>query len=299
MQIPDAAALFDLSGRAKYRITGTDRTRFLNGQLTNDVRKAEAGTLLEACILSAKGKLNGHLFLAAESDAFLLDADDALRETLPARLERYVIADDVQISDISDDFGLLHVVGGTPSDLPQDCVVRRADRFGLPGWDVRFPRPELERIKQQLLSLFSFCDEACAETWRIERGIPRWGEELTEEIIPVEANLQERTIDYTKGCYIGQETISRMKMSGQTNKRLCGLISLTGSPLRAGMRLVPADEAKDVGWITSATMSSRLGKQIALGYVKRGFSDLGTHLRARDAAAETGLEIEVAALPFV
>ena len=298
MQIPDAAALFDLSDRAKYRITGTDRTRFLNGQLTNDVRKAESDALLEACILNAKGKLNGHLFLAAETDSFLLDADEVLRETLHARLERYVIADDVQISDVSDDFGLLHVVGGTPSDLPQDCVLRRADRFGLPGWDVRFSQPELARRKQQLLPLFPFCDEACAETWRIERGIPRWGRELTPEIIPVEANLQERTIDYAKGCYIGQETISRMKMSGQTNKRLCGLISLTGSPLRAGMRLIPAGEGKDVGWITSATMSSRLGKQIALGYVNRGFSDLGTRLRARDAVVETGLEIEVAALPF-
>ena len=130
-------------------------------------------------------------------------------------------------------------------------------------------------------SAFVFCDEECAELLRIEQGIPRWGRELTDQIIPTEANLEATSIDYAKGCYIGQEVISRIKMSGQTNKRLCGLVSLSGTPLRPGMRLAAAgDEGKEAGWITSAVRSPRLEKEIALGYVKRGFNAAGSRLHA-------------------
>jgi folate-binding protein YgfZ len=133
----------------------------------------------------------------------------------------------------------------------------------------------------------------CAEVFRIERGIPRWGRELTNEIIPVEANLESSSIDYAKGCYIGQEVISRMKMSGQTNKRLCGLVSLNGSPLEPGVRLTSATDAgREAGWITSATKSDRLGRQIGLGYAKRGFNTPGNALLAGT------IPVEVTALPF-
>jgi folate-binding protein YgfZ len=138
---------------------------------------------------------------------------------------------------------------------------------------------------------------------RIEQGIPRWGRELTEEIIPIEANLEQRTIDYQKGCYIGQEVISRIKMSGQTNKRLCGLVSLDDIPLQSGMKLVPASApGKEVGWVTSATRSKT--QEIALAYVKRGFNRDGTKLgalRAGDFASEPppSVRVEVVPLPFV
>jgi folate-binding protein YgfZ len=144
--------------------------------------------------------------------------------------------------------------------------------------------------------VFVFCDEECAEVFRIERGIPRWSRELTDQIIPTEANLEATSIDYSKGCYIGQEVISRIKMSGQTNKRLCGLISPSDAPLRAEMRLVSAgDDQKEIGWITSAARSPRLQKEIALGYVKRGFNALGSRL----FALPDRVEIEIVALPFL
>jgi aminomethyltransferase len=150
---------------------------------------------------------------------------------------------------------------------------------------------------------FVFCDEACAEVFRIEQGIPRWGRELTNEIIPVEANLELTSIDYAKGCYIGQEVISRMKMSGQTNKRLCGLLSISGVPLEAGMRLVPEmDGGRDAGWITSATRSGRLEKEIALGYVKRGFNSSGTRLQAvhpEQGGGAPAIVVEVVPVPFI
>jgi aminomethyltransferase len=146
----------------------------------------------------------------------------------------------------------------------------------------------------QLPNHFALCDDACAEVLRIERGIPRWGRELTNEIIPVEANLEESSIDYAKGCYIGQEVVSRMKMSGQRNKSLCGLVSLSGAALESGAHLTSeSDPAKDVGWITSAIKSARLGKEIALGYVKRGYNNAGKNLQA------ASVPVAVVKLPFV
>jgi folate-binding protein YgfZ len=132
---------------------------------------------------------------------------------------------------------------------------------------------------------------------RIEQGLPGWSRELTDQIIPIEANLEERTIDYEKGCYIGQEVISRIKMSGQTNKRLCGLISLNNTPLQPGMKLVaPSALGKEAGWITSATRSER--REIGLGYVKRGFNGPGTKLEAFSGAPVAAIPVEVVSLPF-
>ncbi|HEU5312268.1 MAG TPA: hypothetical protein VFU08_00480, partial [Candidatus Udaeobacter sp.] len=92
--------LLDLSRHAKFRITGTDRLRFFNGQITNDLRKASETSAIEACILNAKGKIDAHVFVSAPGECFLVDAEPELRETLKVRLERYVIADDVQIEDV-------------------------------------------------------------------------------------------------------------------------------------------------------------------------------------------------------
>ena len=101
---------FDFSARAKFRVTGADRFRFLNGQITNDLRKASETNAVEACMLNAKGKLNAHVFLNALGESFLVDAEPDLRDALHARLERYVIADDVQIEDVTDEFSLFHAL---------------------------------------------------------------------------------------------------------------------------------------------------------------------------------------------
>lgn len=281
-------ALFDLSARAKLRVSGGDVVRYLNGQITNDLGKATPAAAIQASILTAKGKLSAHVFISRESEnAFVLDADPELREELSARLDRYIIADDVQLDDVTERFSLFHILGETKPALEGARTVA-ADRFSLPGWDYWCdPAVKVEAFGDQV----DFCDASCAEIFRIERGIPRWGRELTGEIIPVEANLEGSSIDYAKGCYIGQEVISRMKMSGQTNKRLCGLVSLAGGPIESGAALTHA--GRECGWVTSAAQSERLGKQIGLGYVKRGFNSPGTQLSAGATA------VEVTALPFV
>jgi len=294
------ASFLDLSARAKLRVTGTDRFRFLNGQITNDLRKATKTKAVEACVLNAKGKIDAHIFVSARDESFLVDAELKLREKLRARFERYIIADDVQIEDITDQFSLFHALPNQPPSAEYGRIVS-VRRFAEAGWDVWSDAVDHDVVWQRLGSAFAVLDSGAAEVMRIEQGLPRSGFELTEEIIPIEANLEQRTIDYQKGCYIGQEVISRIKMSGQTNKRLCGVISLDRIPLRSGMKLAaPSKDGKEVGWITSATHSEALGKEIALGYVKRGFNDVGTRLDAfvpEDSARK--ITIEVVPLPFL
>jgi len=115
----ERALFLDLSARAKLRVTGADRFRFLNGQITNDLRKASETVAVEACVLNAKGKLNAQIFIAALGEAFLIDAEPELREMLRARLERYVIADDVQIEDVTDEFSLFHLFTEDPPALEE------------------------------------------------------------------------------------------------------------------------------------------------------------------------------------
>jgi len=219
---------------------------------------------------------------------------------LPARLERYIIADDVEIEDVTDQFSIFHVM---TSDIPRigPCRSVATLRFNETGFDLWAKASLHDDLLRELSTKFAFCDADRAETVRIEEGIPKWGSELTSEVIPVESNLEERCIDYEKGCYIGQETISRMKMSGQRSKRLCGLNSPTKSALSPGMRLIsPGDDNKEVGWITSAAWSERVGAEIALGYVKRGFNVVGSSLQATSPAGGTATaRVEIVDLPFV
>ena len=297
------ARFVDLSERAKLRVIGTDRFRFINGQITNDLRKASETIAIEACALNAKGKMEAHIHICEVGDSFAIDAAGTLREKLRARLERYVVADDVEIEDITDEFSLFHVLSHEPPS-PESGRIVSARRFAEQGWDIWTEAEDHDAACQQLSSRFLLLDAAAAEVLRIEQGIPHWDAELTEEIIPVEANLERRTIDYQKGCYIGQEVISRMKMSGQTNKRLCGLISWDDAPLKPGTKLAaPSKDGKEVGWITSATRSERMQKEIALGYVKRGFNSVGTKLKAlavhTDAQTPNAMAVEVVHLPFL
>ena len=295
---PEQGLLFDLSSRAKLRMSGADRVRFLNGQISNDVRKAQAGVAIHACVLNAKGKINADVMIVDDGESFLIDAEAEVREQLAARLERYVIADDVQIEDVSDAFALFHMTGPPVSVSTNAHVKATADRFGTAGIDLWLPREQHALALQELATALPTCDADCAELLRIERGIPRWGYELSDEIIPTEANLEASAIDYAKGCYIGQEVISRMKMSGQTNKRLCGLVAVNDEAMASGMRLL--NDGKDVGWLTSVAQSVRLHRTIALGFVKRGFQTPGTQLElhAADGSASTGSRVEVATLPF-
>src|SRR4029077_17663776 len=126
--------LFDLSDRAKFRARGNDRIRFFNGQLTNDVRKASESAAVEAAILNAKGKIDAHVFVHVEADSFLVDTESEIRQALPARLERYIIADDVEIEDVTDQFSIFHVLTSSAPKTGPKCKATAALRFSETGF---------------------------------------------------------------------------------------------------------------------------------------------------------------------
>ena len=290
--------LIDLSNRAKLRVTGADRVRFLNGQLTNDLRDAKPGQTTYACVLTVKGKLCGDLFVTPIEDAFLLDCHPALRETLAARLEKYAIADDVEFSDLTDEFGLFHTLATKlPEAILPEGIVSRANRFGVEGYDLLVP-VTLQGVVSQLLKE-NVLQPGAVETFRIERGIPEWGHELNEDVIPNEAGLDQRAVSYTKGCYVGQEVISRLKSLGHVNRKHCGVQLIEGSILASGQKLIN-DSAKQTGFVTSAARSEKLGAWIGLVYVKRNFDRPGSryHLQNPDNSDLIGTA-ELRSLPII
>src|SRR5213080_208413 len=179
-----APAFFDLSARTKLRVTGADRIRFLNGQTTNDVRKAGAEATQESCVLNAKGHFDAHVFLSATPNDIWIDADQELRELLQTRLERYVIADDVKIEDVTDQSALFHVLAGSEPRISDAKFDFRSRRLGIDGWDLWVEAARAEAMKGALAADYRAMDESEWEVLRIESGIPRWGCELTREIIP-------------------------------------------------------------------------------------------------------------------
>jgi tRNA-modifying protein YgfZ len=290
--------LIDLSSRAKFRVTGSDRVRFLNGQLTNDLRDAKPGQTIYACVLTAKGKLCGDLFVTSLEDAFLLDCHPALRESLLARLEKYAIADDVEFSDQTDEFGLFHSL---EVDIPKgslpEATLSRSNRFGLEGYDLLIP-VTLKRVVPAVLKE-RVLEATEVETFRIERGIPEWGHELNEDVIPNEAGLDKTAVSYTKGCYVGQEVISRLKSLGHVNRKLCGVQLVDGSLLTGGHKLLN-DSGQQTGFVTSAARSQQLGAWIGLAYVKRNFIQPGSRYRLHNPDNSDLIgSVELRSLPII
>jgi tRNA-modifying protein YgfZ len=291
--------LIDLSDRAKLRVTGSDRIRFLNGQLTNDVASLKPGFSIYTCALTAKGKLCADLFATSLNDSIILDYDPALRESLPVRLEKYLVADDVELEEATDQFALFHVYETTmPDAILPEATSSICQRFAVEGKDLLVPST-LRSVVVPLLRETPLNAEE-SERFRIEQGIPRWGAELSADVIPDEAGLNKRAISYTKGCYLGQETISRLKSLGHVNRHLCGVRLTSGTSLQVGDHLVVGDGDKRIGSITSACIGDRLGGWIGLAFVRRGFDQPGT-IYPVFRSATSGLigSAEVRSLPFV
>jgi tRNA-modifying protein YgfZ len=290
--------LIDLSDRAKLRVTGPDRIRFLNGQLTNDIVNLQPGISVYACALSAKGKLCGDLFVTPLKDALLLDYALALRDSIPARLEKYLIADEVELEDVTEQFALFHLTGvELPDAILPEGTVTISDRFAADGKDLLL-QAALKNVVPKLINDTPLADSKLEE-FRIEQGIPYWGTELSEETIPNEAGLDKRAVSYTKGCYLGQEIISRLKGLGHVNRHLRGIRLTSGSDLQPGDKLA-AEDGKQIGSVTSACKSDRLSSWIGLGYLRRGFDQPGTvYPISRSNTSSLIGSVEVRSLPFV
>jgi folate-binding protein YgfZ len=270
----------DLSARSRLLIKGADRKRFLHGQVTNDVNSLAVGQGCYAAIVTAKGKIESDVNIYCLEDAFLLDFEPGLTQRIAARFEKYVIADDVQIEDASEKYAMFTVqgpeasapthVGGYSFQNPRGTKI---------GFDLFVPAAEKVNLRGKP------CSEEALEIVRIESGIPRFGVDMDETNLAPEAGIESRAISYTKGCYIGQEVISRIRTYGQVAKALRGLRCHT-LPKRGDKLFL---DGKEVGHATSAVFSPVLKANIALGYVRREHNAIGTKL--------TGAEI--VHLPFV
>jgi len=185
----------------------------LNGQVTDDVRQANDQQSIYACVTDLKGHGVGDVFVHAFEDALWLDAEPRLREVLGPRLERYIIADNAELGDVTDDWQVWHVFGpAAETEVPSVRQIR-SERLGVPGMDVwlraKDPAPALTGVA---------ITEEDFEALRILRGIPRWPQELNASTFPPEAGLDVRAMSYTKGCYIGQEVLSRIRTTGSPTR---------------------------------------------------------------------------------
>ena len=241
----------------RLRLSGADAFRYLNGQITRDLKALREHESLPACLLTPKGKLCALLLISLEGEDLIVESDSGVAETLPDRLGRYLVADDAEIVREPWSQRIHFFAGADEKVLPglQGCLV---SRLGVPGKDVAaggVPPSDLT-------------DPSIVEILRIERGVPAWGKELTPETLPPEAGLDRTCIDYDRGCYPGQEVISRLKSIGRVNRLLHGF---RGESLVPGAAIM-TEEGREIGLITSAAELPGAGESVALGYLPRGVS---------------------------
>jgi len=250
---------------ALFAFSGPDAERFLNGQITQDVRLlSKRDVALPACVTDAKGRLQFRVrLLKADDGAIRVEAPADQAEGLEARLTRYLIADDVEVEDLTGKWHPVHFTGIMP-DPPPGVLARKSNRFGVDGTDWWMQAG----AENGILPVLEVLSGDQLDAYRIERGVPVWGRELTEGMLPPEAGLEGSDISYQKGCYIGQEVISRIKSAGKVNRRLWRMSLPDGADVPPG-GLFDAGGA-EAGVMTSISPIVVDGARPALGYLKRG-----------------------------
>jgi folate-binding protein YgfZ len=291
-----SGAWVDLSTRAKWRLSGTDRVRYLNGQVTNEVRNARADTALHACVTNVKGRIEGDIYLHTEGESLIFDAPADLRETLGMRLERYIIADDAVLEDIADEWQLWHHIGGAAGGEPraesleyENGRLIKTTRFGLSGYDLWLPASS---ALPSDLSLQLSASEA--ETFRILQRIPAWPSELNADTFPQEAGLEKTTISYTKGCYIGQEILSRIKTTGKMPRELIAWETEDAAEVTAGSHLHLGE--RDIGVITIVARHPVTGRCVGLGYIRQGSAGADSVLLVEGEMSSICPQLKISAL---
>ncbi len=318
--------ILDLGFRGRVCVVGADRVRFLNGQITNNVKTLRPGTGCYSALTNNKGKLEADLNVHALAEELLLDFEPSLTAKVTERLEKFIVADDVQIVDVSPHYGLLSVQGpqsikvvmqlGLFSATPERAYdsVKATDgtlgelylinvpRFGVPGLDLFVPIAAVAAVADKLVAAAKeagggLCGWTAAEWARIEAGVPRFGIDMDESNLPQETGIESRAVSYTKGCYIGQEVINRIRSVGQVTRALRGLrLEASAHPPARGDKLW--HEGKEVGYITSAIRSPALDAAIALAYVRKECNGAGARLVVRSAQGDSGAAT-IVPLPFV
>jgi folate-binding protein YgfZ len=320
--VRSAVGLMDLSYRGLLQLTGPDRVSFLQGMLSNDLRALKPFTGQHATLLSQQGKVIAHVRVLCALNSFYLDFLESLKEKILAHLNRYLVADEVEIADRSTEYATLSVQGPQSeallrklvgqAELPAHslqhtmvnveataiCAVY-ASHTGETGFDLIVPIANLPIIAQRLTETgkqFSaaWVGEEAQNILRIESGIPRYGVDFTEDNLLLEVGLDD-AVSFSKGCYLGQEVVERIRSRGHVNKKLVGLL-LDGQE-SASPRDVIVFAGNPVGTITSSVHSPALGKPIGLGYVNKDCWNPDTSVTVNHNGISVGAK--VTSLPFV
>jgi folate-binding protein YgfZ len=314
------AALFDYSHAAKLEVTGPDAPQFLHNISTNDIKSLPLGGGCEAYFCDAVAKALFvawiyHLRLADGRNAFWVETTPGRGEALLKHLDKYLIADAVELADVTDQFAQLHLAGpkakevlarALAADVPDlaefqhmertfgasaTCSIRRRDRLGVPGYDLVCLPQRAEGVWRMLTA----ADATPAgletyETLRIEAGEPVYGVDIDDRRFVMEVGRAPRAVSFTKGCFPGQEPIVMARdRAGRVNRGFFRLKVLEGGPLPAGAKLL--HDGREVGVVTSSTMSPRFGAPVALGYVHWKHQEPGTRLEARTPTGVQPVEV--------
>ena len=298
--ITEACGLLDRSERGKLALTGAEAASFLQGQVSNDVEGLAVGAGCYAAFLTPKGKMLGDVRVLNTGDELLLDTERVALQALFNMIRRFSLGYQAELHKRTLESGLLSLIGPDSGDVavvPDDEHAHAAVSVGgVParsirtdvGIDLLCDSGNLDALRAALEEAGVVpVTEAAVEILRIERGRPRYGIDLDDTVIPQEAGLNERAVSFTKGCYVGQETVARLYYRGKPNRQLRGL--RLSEPVEPGEEL--AFEGRVVGRVTSVAPSPRFGP-IALALVRRE-APPGVTVSVGDAVSA-----EVTELPF-
>ncbi len=295
------AGLVRLRDWSTVRVAGADRASFLHNMCTNDVKRLAAGEGCEAFFTDVKGKTLAHGFLLAENDAIEIVMVPGTAAGLIAQLDRYVIRENVALSDKSPEVGwmllfgkhaedvLAQVVGSGTLDLAVAWAHREVEIDGMPVEVVRCELPwtggfligcmgdESAAIEERIVAAGALLGgEELWQTMRVESNWPLWGVDFDATNLPQEISRDAEAISFRKGCYLGQETVARIDALGHVNKQLVQVLFASDAVPPASSELFQGEQP--VGRVTSSCWSPRFGKPAAIAMVKRGANGAGTAL---------------------
>jgi aminomethyltransferase len=319
--VRETVGIADRGGRAFTLLDGPDAVRFLQGMVTNDVDAIAIDSAAYALLLTPKARVVADMRLTRLAETtFLADSDPGAATALRTVLTRYRLGSKLVIEACDDRFGIVAVAGpqaaallrdalgavvqadaaegaGTAVDLGAGTVhVLRSAFCGEQAFELIGPRPALDRAWERLAAGLAavggsvFGDEAY-DVLRIEAGMPRFGAEIDEQVMPAEAGVVDRAVSFTKGCYIGQEPVARLHYRGHANRGLRSIL-LAGTAPEAGATVEV--DGREVGRITSAAESPTIGRAVALAIVRR---EVDPGQRVGVVTADGVLEGELSAVP--
>jgi len=302
-QLREECGLLDRSGRGKLLVGGPDGAEYLQGQLTNDVEALGPGDGQYAALLDRKGHMQADMrVLCPAAEEIWVDTEPEALAATRRHLEMYSIGRDVKVADVSEERAILSLIGpravevagsaALPENSCETTVAAGVECLAAgsrDGIDLIVAAAEADRLRGALVAAGAVeVSPEAAEILRVESGVPRFGAEMGTETMPAEAGIVEDAISFTKGCYIGQETVARLHYKGRPNRHLRGL--RLSAPAEPGVALRLGE--KEVGRLGGAAVSPTLGP-IGLAILRRE-AESGTEV----AVGEDGVTARVVDLPF-